>query len=114
MEEPLRLTSSMSSRKLLVLAFVRAFIERWQGSPSIGEIAEGTGASRTRVKAALCALEEEKLIVRRKGARGIMLPDRLAEAVRDLRAAGYVVDEDFVRGPITSLPPVVELDYDPG
>ncbi len=114
MEEPLRLTSSMASRKLLVLAFVRAFIERWQGSPSIGEISRGTGASRTRVQAALCALEKDKLIVRRKGARGIMLPDRLAEAVRDLRAAGYVVDDDIVRGPITSLPPVVELDYDPG
>jgi DNA-binding MarR family transcriptional regulator len=114
MEEPLRLTSSMASRKLLVLAFVRAFIERWQGSPSIGEIAEAVGASRGRVHAVLCALEKDKLIVRRKGARGIMLPDRLSEAVRELRAAGYIVDEDVLRGSITRLPPVVELDYDPG
>lgn len=114
MEEPLRLKPSMASRKLLVLAFVRSFIERWGGSPSIREISEGTGASFTRVQAILCALEKDKLIVRRKGARGIMLPDRLADAVRELRAAGYVIDEDVMRGSITSLPPVVELDYDPG
>ncbi len=114
MDETLRLQPAMASRKLLVLAFVRAFIGRWNGSPSIGEIAQGIGASRTRVQAALRALEEDNLIVRRPGARGIMLPDRLAEAVRDLRAAGYIVDDDIVRGPFPILPLTPELDYDPG
>ncbi|APX64579.1 hypothetical protein AV944_00505 [Sphingomonas sp. LK11] len=114
MDETLRLQPAMVSRKLLVLTFIRAYVHRWNGSPSIAEIAQGIGASRTRVQAALRALEQEEKIIRRPGARGIMLPDRLQEAVRDLRAAGFVVDEDIVRGPFPILPLTPELDYDPG
>lgn len=111
MDETLRLQPAMVSRKLLVLSFIRAYIARWGGSPSISEIAEGTGSSRDIVKHALRMLTAEKLILRRKGARGIFLPDRLADALRELRKAGYIVDEDVVRGPPSSLVP--ELDFDP-
>ncbi|MEK9211369.1 LexA family protein [Sphingomonas sp. 2378] len=113
MEEALRLQPAMASRKLLVLAFIRAYVARWGGSPSISEIAEGTGSSRSGVKASLRVLEAERLIFRRPGARGIVLPDRLAEALCELRKAGYIVDDDIVRGP---APPPMEpvLDFDPG
>ncbi|MBB4611511.1 GntR family transcriptional regulator [Sphingomonas yabuuchiae] len=114
MDEQLRLQPAMVSRRLLVLTFIRAYVDRWGGSPSIGEIAQGIGASRTRVQAALRSLEQDKQIIRRPGARGIMLPDRLEEAVRDLRAAGFIVDDDIVRGPFPILPLAPELDYDPG
>lgn len=114
MDETLRLQPAMASRKLLVLAFIREYIARWGGSPSISEIAEGTGSSRGGVKAALRVLAGEGVIVRRPGARGIVLPDRLTEALRELRAAGYLVDDDLVRGPFQTLPLTPELDYDPG
>jgi DNA-binding IclR family transcriptional regulator len=113
MDETLRLQPAMVSRKLLVLSFVRSYIGRWGGSPSISEIAEGTGSPRGGVKSALRVLAGEGLIVRRPGARGIALPDRLADAVRELRDAGYIVDNDLVRGPDQTLPLHVELDYDP-
>ncbi|WP_168371533.1 LexA family protein [Sphingomonas sp. Leaf257] len=104
----------MASRKLLMLAFIRDYIGRWGGSPSISEIAQGTKSGRDTVKKALRYLEAEGLIIRRPGARGIVLPDRLADALRELRAAGFIVDEDVVRSPFPPLPPVPELDYDPG
>lgn len=111
MDETLRLQPAMASRKLLVLSFIRSYIARWGGSPSIAEIAEGTGSSRDIVRHSLRILTAEKLILRRKGARGIFLPDRLAEALRELRKAGYIVDDDIVRG----LPPplIPELDFEP-
>lgn len=114
MDEALRLQPAMASRKLLMLAFIRAYIGRWGGSPSLSEIAEGTGSSRDGVKKALRALEAEGLILRRPGARGIALPDRLADAVRELRAHGFTVDDDILRHPFPPLPPKPELDYDPG
>ncbi|QXT34321.1 GntR family transcriptional regulator [Sphingomonas sanguinis] len=112
MDETLRLQPAMVSRKLLVLAFIRAYIARWGGSPSIKEIVEGTGSSRDVVRHALRTLTDEKLILRRQGARGIFLPDRLSEALRELRAYGYIVDDDVVR--IPPPPQVPELDFDPG
>ena len=114
MERSLRLLPEMGSRKLLVLTFIRSYIGRWGGSPSISEIAAGTGADRNNIKWILRVLAEEGAIVRRPGARGIALPDKLAEAVRELRAAGYVVDDDVVRGPFPTLPMKPVLDYDPG
>lgn len=108
MDEALRLQPAMASRRLLVLTFIRQYIGRWGASPSISEIAEGTGSGRGGVKAALRALEADGSIVRRPGPRGIALPDRLADAVRQLREAGYIVDGDIVRG---ASRPV--LDFDP-
>ncbi|GAA3254658.1 hypothetical protein GCM10020258_12540 [Sphingomonas yabuuchiae] len=74
MDEQLRLQPAMVSRRLLVLTFIRAYVDRWGGSPSIGEIAQGIGASRTRVQAALRSLEQDKQIIRRPGARGSCCP----------------------------------------
>lgn len=112
MDETLRLQPAMASRKLLVLAFIRGYIARWGGSPSISEIAEGTKSSKGAVKVALRALATEHRIIRRPGNRGITLPERVADALRELRDAGFIVDDDVLRAP--PPPPAPVLDFDPG
>jgi hypothetical protein len=94
---PLRRSPQMAKLRLQVLAFVRAYIIRWGEGPSWGEIAEGTGTNRTRVKWTVRQLVAQGLLLRAPGVRGLMLPDRRDEAIRILRALGWVVDGESMR-----------------
>jgi hypothetical protein len=114
--DPPRLKPAMASRKLLVLAFVRDYIARWEGSPSYGEIAAGVGISRSRAKQLVDSLVKQRKLLRRPGTRGISLPSRDADAIRALRVQGWTVDEKAgialapgCTNPILSARPV--LDY---
>lgn len=117
-----KLSPAMSSLRLLVLDFVREYIERWSESPSLGEIANALHTNRTRARKAVKSLAADGLLMRRPGPRGLTLPSVLDQAKRDLRRMGFIVDEDLHRvyraaniagvtdGPL--LPPA-ELDYIP-
>ena len=86
----------MASSELLVLGFVRNFITAHHGSPSHREIANGTGLTRKRVYELIRALVTDGQLIKVAGARGLSLPDKVSEAVRLLRAAGYTVDADLM------------------
>lgn len=107
----------MTSRRLLVLAFVRDYIGRWGSSPSYGEIANGLDISPTRARQLVKALVSAGQVLRKPGARGLSLPTLRDEAIRQLRELGFVIDEDFleVRSPCahSTLPAKPMLDYHP-
>lgn len=108
---PPRLSAEMASQRLLVLDFVRRYIERWKYSPSQGEIAAALDIDSGKVRRAIRSLARDGMIVRRPGSRGLMLPEAEAEAVRQLRALGWVVNPtDEVIAKPTLLPPAA-LDY---
>lgn len=86
--DALRLKPEMVSFRGLVLAFVDSYINTWGQSPSYGEIAAATRSNRTRVKRAVASLEREGLLLRRKGTRGLSLPDAVEKARRTLERAG--------------------------
>lgn len=108
----------MTSRRLLVLAFVRDYLTRWGESPSHGEIASGLGISPTRVRQLVKALVASGQLLRRPGPRGLSLPTLRDEAVRQLRDLGYLVDEDVFTVCLpcahSTLPATPMLDYVPG
>lgn len=125
---------TMVSRKLQALAFIHRYIAEWVKSPSYGEIAAALDVSRERAKELVRQLKREGLIVRESGAhRGISLPPgdeapgtapnaapSAAEAVRVLRAEGWVVDPRAralgpLSDPITNppLPRLPDLDHIP-
>lgn len=103
---PLRLAPEMASFRALVLDFVRTYLTRWGQSPSYGEIAAGLDSNRTRVKRAVVSLEREGLLLRRKGTRGLALPDEIARARQLLERAGVL---SGVTNP--TLPGTPALDY---
>lgn len=108
---PPRLSAEMASQRLLVLDFVRRYIARWKYSPSQGEIAAGLSIDAGKVRHAIRSLARDGLIIRRPGARGLILPDTEAEAIRQLRALGWIVNPaDEVIAKSTLLPPAA-LDY---
>lgn len=96
---PVRLCPGMESQRLLVLAFVRNYLERFQLSPSQGEIAHGLGIPRQTVRNALRSLERDGLIVRGKGPRGLSLPSLRDEAVRQLVALGWCWKDGVLHSP---------------
>lgn len=114
---PVRLAPDIASFRLLVLAFVREYITLLGHSPSLGEIANRLQSNRTRVRKAIRSLVDDGLLLRTPGPRGLTLPTMRDEAVRQLRALGWTVDEDVGRAhcPVTKgtlqLEPV--LDYLP-
>lgn len=111
-DETPRLRPDMASFRLLVLAFLRDYIGRYQLSPSQGEIVNALDCSRTRVRNALRSLAKDQLIILGKGQRSISLPSMRDEAIRQLRAEGWVVDEDLrFAGPNSPLPAEPELTY---
>ena len=116
-EAGMRLKPEMTSRRLLVLAFVRDYMAQWGSSPSYGEIANGLGISHTRVRQQVKALVASGQLLRRPGPRGLHLPTLRDEAVRQLRDLGYVVDEDIFTVGIpcanSTLPVRPVLDYLP-
>lgn len=91
---PDRLTPTMASFRLLVLAFVREYIGLTGHSPSYGEIAAKLNSNRTRVRKAVKSLSEEGLLLRTPGPRGLTLPSMRQEAIRQLRQLGWQIDED--------------------
>lgn len=115
--EDARLKPEMASWRLLVLAFVRDYLQRWGHSPSYGEIAAALESNRTRVRKAVRSLERDGLILRVPGPRGLSLPTVRDEAIRQLRNLGWTVDEDcsHAAGPVTDPPllPPASLTYDP-
>lgn len=114
-DEPPRLKPDMASFRLLVLAFVRDYLEKNGASPSYGEVAAALSSGRTRVKLAIRSLAAEGLLLRKPGPRGLALPTMRDEAIRQLRELGWTVDEDIgvARSPGTnpSLLPPPELTY---
>ena len=111
-----RLRPEMASFRLLVLGFVRDYLDRHRVSPSQGEIRNGLRTTRTRVRDALRSLEKDGLIIRTPGKRGLSLPSLRDEAIRRLREMGFAVDEDIMqitrpRGPNSTLLPPASLDY---
>jgi hypothetical protein len=114
-EAAMRLRPDMTSRRLLVLAFVRDYITKWGASPSYGEIANGLCISPTRARQLVKALVLSGQLLRRPGPRGLSLPTLREEALRLLREHGYVIDEDVFHGAIpcahSTLRRPVLIDY---
>ncbi len=108
---PPRLAATMASRRLLVLDFVRGYIERWKDSPSLGEIGAALSIDRTLVRRAIRSLEQDGLLRRTPGPRGLSLPCAEEEAIRQLRAAGWIVYEAEARVTKDTLLPPAALDY---
>lgn len=112
-----KLAPEMSSRRLLVLAFVRDYLAKWGESPSHGEIAAGLGISRTRSRQHVKALVKSGQLLSRPGPRGLSMPTLRDEAVRQLRELGWTVDDDVgeMRAPCanSTLPGSTLLDYLP-
>jgi hypothetical protein len=94
---PRRLSPTMSSRRLLVLAFVRDYIIANRGSPSLREIANALETNPVRIKRAIDKLVAQGELMRAPGPRGLRLPTMLDTAKRQLREAGWIVDEDVHR-----------------
>lgn len=106
-----RLSADMASQRLLVLDFVRRYFDRWKYSPSQGEIAAGLNIDTGKVRRAIRSLARDELLIRRPGSRGLMLPDTEAEALRQLRALGWIInptEEVIAKSTLLSAP---ELDY---
>lgn len=94
MTDPPRLSPQMSSRRLIVLKFVREYLAAWGESPSVGEIAAAAGCSRDAARQSIARLVRSGKLDKRPGARGLSLP---------------VVPERAKR----TLPDVPVLDYRP-
>lgn len=109
-----RLRPAMASMRLIVLDFVRTYIERWGASPSYGEIAAHACTDRGRVRKAVKSLAADGMLLRRPGPRGLSLPARRDDALRMLRELGYHIDETARTVTNRPLPPLPVLDYDPG
>lgn len=106
----LRLHPAMTSRRLLVLGFVRNYILQYGGSPSYGEIANGVGISPTRARQLVQALVKAGQLLRTPGPRGLSLPALRDEAVRQLRELGWQV---YAPCADSALPTSPMLDYLP-
>ena len=107
----------MSSRRLLVLAFVRNYMARWCEAPSQREIAHGLGISRTRVRELIKALVRSGQLLRAPGTRGLALPRDLDDAIWQLCALGWQVNEDHLwlppPRPERTLKTPIVIDYVP-
>ena len=113
-DEQRRLAPDMASFRLLVLAFVREYLEKWCYSPSQGEIANGLHVTRDKVRDALDSLVDEGLLLRSPGPRGLSLPSLRDQALRLLRQQGWTIDEDIQAAraaPESPLPGRILFDY---
>ena len=109
--QPARLSATMASQRLLVLDFVRNYFARWHGSPSLGEIANALQIDRMKVKRAIRSLAADGMLHHKPGPRGLALPDAEAEALRQLRAIGWIIDEQVGHVTKSTLLPPAALDY---
>lgn len=114
---PRRLEPAMASFRLLVLAFVRQYISEHGEGPSYGEIAAKLDSNRERVRKAVKRLVKDGQLIRTPGERGLKLPGVIDESIRQLREAGWVINEEAREGylpvPVTIRPllPPIELRY---
>jgi SOS-response transcriptional repressor LexA len=93
------LSPTMASRKLQVLAFVELFYSARGVGPSLGEISAALDFSRQRAHDLICTLEREGRIERTPGMHRSIRPIAAEqEAVRRLKAAGYVLTNPGLRG----------------
>lgn len=93
-----RLSPTMASRRAQALRFITAYIEANAISPSYDEIKEALDVGKSRARELVAALAAEGRIIRVRGEpRSITLPSIRDAAIRELRAAGYIVDEDIGR-----------------
>lgn len=96
-----RVTPTACSRRLVLLAYVRAYQGKFAGiSPSLGEMAAELRTSRSRIRAHLARLEREGMLLRIPGERRSILllddPVRLeAQALRLLRQFGWTVNDEI-------------------
>lgn len=98
---PLALTiegSQPAGRKAEAYAFISDCLVRNGVSPSIGEIAAALKVSRTRAKALVHQLANDRMIERAPGAqRAISIPGLFEQLVIDrLRSDGWTVDRDVL------------------
>lgn len=93
------------------LAFVEAYILRTGNSPSLGDIAAGLKVSRGRAKTLVDQLTVIGEIVRAPGSqRAITVPGLIErDLIARLRAAGAIVNEDFLDGGLAGALPQVHL-----
>ena len=105
---PLRLCPQMVSTRLLVLAFVGDYIAQWRASPSLGEIANSVGVSRSTVRKAVQRLVKSGALVKVPGHRGLSLPITPIDA-RGIDAMGPGA-AGGVNAPLAMVP---VLDYPP-
>jgi len=112
-----RLTPTMASFRLLVLDFVRAYLETNGASPSYAEIAAALDCSRTRVKHAIRSLVRVKLLLQGDSPRSLAMPTQHDAAIRALVGLGYRIDETArtIAEPVTDPPllPTSALTYPP-
>ncbi|MEA3390153.1 MAG: hypothetical protein U9R64_12890 [Pseudomonadota bacterium] len=110
--EAIRLTPTMGSRKEQLLDFIRAYYSAHGVGPTITEMANALHCMRSRIQDAIRKLEREQRIHRVPGkARGITPISGHEEAIRQLRAIGYIVNPDSM---ILEVPPPPLLDLDEG
>lgn len=84
MMPPARLTATASSRRLLILGFVRSYFRQHGASPSFAEIAAGCGVSKQRVGRYIAALERQGVLhVSGRLSRSIVLVDQAANLSDD-------------------------------
>lgn len=77
---PPRLSSTMSSRSLQALDFIKRYFSRWGHSPTLGELGAELGVSTKRAYDIVHALSDKRMLEIEAGkARGIRLIDRGAE-----------------------------------
>lgn len=112
---PGRLAPEMASFRLLVLAFVRDYIQTYAVSPSQNEIANALATTRTRVRDALRSLVKDGLLLKAAGERGLKLPSMRDEALRQLRELGWQIDPGASSiappGQVSTLHGPPDLDY---
>lgn len=105
-----RLSPTMASRKLQVLAFIRAYHARHGVGPSLSEIAAAVDTNKSRVQDAIRKLEREGRVHREAGkARGVRPAESHEEALRILQAEGWTINPDRLQ----LLSPLPLLDLDP-
>lgn len=125
-----RLSPTMSSRKLHALDFIKRYFARWSYSPTLGELAAHLEVSTKRAHELVHQLAVEKMIEHIAGkTRGIRLIDRgeeLSEADVLLRLTnmGWTIGKDdrIIEPPIEASFPLTEkglhplpyLDHVPG
>ncbi len=116
--DPLRLSPTLANRKSIVLDFIRQYYSLHRKGPSYSEMAAAARTNRSRVSDVVRRLERDGMIHRRPGVAHSVTPiDAREDAIRILREAGYVVDQDILRlsPPVTNAellgPPV--LDHPP-